>query len=66
MLFQTWILIDVLERALQEPSLDKAILNPPKVGLLGLLSALRDEEIQRGLGILVELLKALGKASKTI
>jgi len=66
MLFQTRILVDVLERALQEPSLDKAILNPPKVGLLGLLSALRDEETQRGLGILVELLKALGKASKTI
>jgi uncharacterized protein YjgD (DUF1641 family) len=58
-------LVDVLERALQEPSLDKALLNPPKIGLMGLLSALREEEVQRGMGIVIELLRALGKASKT-
>jgi len=56
-------LIDVLERALQEPSLDKAIMDPPKVGLWGLLSALRDKEVQRGMGILIELLRAIGKAA---
>ncbi|RLG40417.1 MAG: hypothetical protein DRO05_06400 [Thermoproteota archaeon] len=58
-------LVDILERAIQDPELDKALLNPPKVGLTGLLGALRDEDFQRGLGILVALLKAIGKASKT-
>jgi len=56
-------LVDVLEKALQEPNLDKALINPPKVGLMGLLSALKNEEVQKGMGILIEFLKALGKAS---
>jgi len=56
-------LIDVLERALQEPNLDKAIMDPPRVGMWGLLSALRNKEVQRGMGILIELLKAIGKAA---
>lgn len=55
-------LVDVLERALQEPSLDRALMNPPRVGTWGLLSALRDKEVQRGMGLLIELLRALGKA----
>lgn len=56
-------LIDVLERALQDPNLDKAIMDPPRVGTWGLLSALRNKDVQRGMGILIELLKALGKAA---
>ena len=56
----------IVERAMQDPELDKALLDPPKVGLSGLLGALRDEDFQRGLGIAVELLKALGRASKEI
>lgn len=56
-------LVDVLERSLQDPNLDKALRNPPKVGLMGLLGALRDGEVQRGLGIVVELLRAIGRAS---
>ncbi len=56
----------ILERAMQDPELDKALLDPPKVGLSGILGALRDEDFQRGLGIAVELLKALGRASKEI
>jgi len=58
-------LIDVFERGLQDPKLDKAILDPPKVGLGGLLKVLRDEDAQRGLGVLVELLKAIGRAAAT-
>lgn len=57
-------LIDILERGLQDPELDKALLNPPKVGLVSLFKALRDEDVQRGLGIVIEILKAIGKASK--
>ncbi len=54
----------LIERALQDPELDRALIDPPKMGLSGLLGALRDEDFQRGLGIAVELLKALGRASK--
>ena len=32
----------------------------PKIGLTGLISALRDPEVQRGLGILITLLKSVG------
>jgi len=32
----------------------------PRVGLFGLLSALRDPEVQKGMGLLVTLLKAMG------
>ena len=32
-----------------------------KVGLLGLLGKLRDKDIQRGLGVVMEILKAIGK-----
>ena len=57
-------LIDVLERAMQEPDLDRAVANPPKVGgIFGLLGAMKDPDVQRGLGIMFALLKALGKAA---
>ena len=56
-------LVDIIERALQDPGLDKALLNPPKVGLVRLLGALGNEDVQRGIGIMIELLRAIGKAS---
>jgi len=56
-------LVDIIERGLQDPGLDKALLNPRKVGLVGLLGALGNEEVQRGIGIMIELLRAIGKAS---
>lgn len=56
-------LIEILERALQDPQLDKALLNPPSIGLGGLIKALRDKEVQKGLGIIIELLKAIGRTS---
>jgi uncharacterized protein YjgD (DUF1641 family) len=57
-------LIDVLERGLQDPELDKALLNPPRIGAIGMLTV-RDEDFERGLGILVELIRAIGKASRS-
>jgi uncharacterized protein YjgD (DUF1641 family) len=56
-------LVDLLERSLMDPEFDKALLNPPKVGLIKLLGVMGDEDMQKGLGILVELIKALGRAS---
>lgn len=50
------------------PLLTEALKELPKeakpVGLLGLLSALRDPDVQRGLGVAVELLRALGRQAK--
>jgi uncharacterized protein YjgD (DUF1641 family) len=56
-------IVDLLEASLMDPEFDKALLDPPKVGLLGLMGALRDEDTQKGIGILLALVKALGKAS---
>lgn len=56
-------LIEVIERAMLDPELDKALTDPPKVGLWGLMSALGDDDMKRGIGIVVELLKAIGRAS---
>jgi uncharacterized protein YjgD (DUF1641 family) len=57
-------LIDILERSLQDPEFDKALLDPPRVGgIWGLMGALRDKDAQKGLGVLFELLKALGRAA---
>jgi uncharacterized protein YjgD (DUF1641 family) len=56
-------IVDLLEASLMDPEFDKALMNPPKVGFLGLMGALRDEDTQRGIGILLALVKALGKAS---
>ncbi len=56
-------LVDILERGIQDPELDRALLSPPRVGLIGLIRALRNEDVQRGMGILIELLRAIGKAS---
>ncbi len=57
-------LVDIMERGLQDPGLDKALLDPPKVGLIGLLKAIGDEDVQRGMGIMVALLRAIGRASR--
>jgi uncharacterized protein YjgD (DUF1641 family) len=44
--------------------LDKALLesNNNKVGILGSLKAVGENDLQRGLGLMVSLLTALGKA----
>jgi uncharacterized protein YjgD (DUF1641 family) len=56
-------LVDILERTLMDPDLDKALINPPKMGLLQIMRALGDEDTQRGIGILLTLVKSLGKTS---
>jgi uncharacterized protein YjgD (DUF1641 family) len=56
-------LIEIMERGLQDPNLDKALLNPPKVGTWGLIRAMKDKDVQKGMGIMLELLKAVGRAS---
>ena len=55
---------ELFEAALMDPEFDKALIDPPKLGLMGLLGALGNEDTQRGLGILMTLIKALGKATK--
>jgi uncharacterized protein YjgD (DUF1641 family) len=57
-------LADVLEASFMDPELDKALLSPPKVGLFGLMGAMGDEDMQRGLGVLIELIKAIGRAAE--
>jgi uncharacterized protein YjgD (DUF1641 family) len=60
-------LINILERGLQDPELDKALLDSNnKVGMLGLLKALGNDDFQRGLGLMVILLTALGRAYNDI
>ena len=56
-------IVDLLEAALMDPEFDKAMIDPQKVGVFGILGALGDEDTQRGIGILLALVKALGKAS---
>lgn len=57
-------LVEVMERAVQDPELDKAILNPPKVGPGGLIRQMGDEDFQKGMGILITLVKAIGRAAE--
>jgi len=57
-------IVDLLEAALMDPEFDKALIDPPKMGMFGILGALRDEDTQKGIGILLALVKALGKASE--
>jgi len=59
-------IMDIMERSLQDPRLDKALLNTPKVGLWGLFGALRDEEVQKGVGLMIEILIAIGKSTTDI
>lgn len=57
-------LIDIIERAVQDPELDKALVDPRKCGLFEILKKLNDKDVQRGMFIMLELLRAIGKASK--
>ena len=57
-------LIDVMERAVQDPELDKVLVNPEKGSLFEVLKKLNDKDVQRGMFIMLELLRAIGKASK--
>lgn len=55
--------VDVLERSLQEPEFDKALIDPPQLGMMGIIREMKDEDVQKGIGVMMEFLKAIGKAS---
>lgn len=45
-------------------TLSEELKRPQRYGVLGLMRALRDEDVQRGLWLLIALLKAIGRAYK--
>ncbi len=59
-------LVDVMERAIQDPQLDKELIDPHKVGFTGLIKEMRNEDLQKGMAVMIELLKAVGRATKDI
>lgn len=55
-------LVDAVDSGLSVFTDDQA---PPKRGIWGTIKALRDEDVQQGLGTIIEFLKRMGKARKT-
>ncbi|MEM0117362.1 MAG: DUF1641 domain-containing protein [Conexivisphaerales archaeon] len=53
-------------QATASQEVEEALKNPPKVGYRALISSLRDEDMQRGLGFLLVLGKAVGKKVKKV
>jgi uncharacterized protein YjgD (DUF1641 family) len=49
---------------LVKAALEALAREPKPVGLRGLLGALRDPDVQRGLGLAIEVLRAIGKATR--
>ncbi|APD09479.1 MULTISPECIES: DUF1641 domain-containing protein [Thermus] len=56
------MMASALERGLAETFTPETLREPPRVGLAGILKQLADPEVQKALGVLFLLLKALGKA----
>ena len=56
-------MVDILEKAIQDPELDRVLINPPKVGLVRLARSFGDADVQRGMGIFVQLMRSIGKAA---
>ena len=58
--------VEDLKRSLPlvKAALEALAREPKPVGLRGLLGALRDPDVQRGLGLAVEVLRAIGKAAR--
>ncbi|ABO08276.1 DUF1641 domain-containing protein [Pyrobaculum calidifontis] len=62
-------LLEVLSNALLDVELERAILevkDGKKISLITLISLFNDQEVRQGLYIVLKLLKALGKATKTL
>lgn len=57
--------VEDLKRSLPlvKAALEALAREPKPVGLRGLLGALRDPDVQRGLGLAIEVLRAIGKAA---
>lgn len=56
--------ISVVERAAQDPDFDKVLLNPEKGGTIAILRKMNDKDVLRGMYIMLEFLRAIGKASR--
>ncbi|MDM7323633.1 MAG: DUF1641 domain-containing protein [Thermus sp.] len=56
------MMASALQRGLGETFTPEVLRDPPRVGLTGILRQLSDPEVQRALGVLFLLLKALGRA----
>lgn len=55
-------LVRTVQEGLDETLSPETLRNLPRIGFGGLLAALNDPDVQRGLGIMVLLLKGLGRA----
>jgi len=55
------MMTDLFVESLSEVFPREKLRNPPKVGLAGLLRALSDPEIQKGLGVVLELLRVVAR-----
>ncbi len=55
------MMADLFVESLSEVFPKEKLRNPPKVGLGGLLRALSDPEIQKGLGVVLELLRVVAR-----
>jgi uncharacterized protein YjgD (DUF1641 family) len=56
------MMASAMQRGLAETFTPEVMRDPPRVGLAGMLKQLSDPEVQKALGVLFLLLKALGKA----
>lgn len=56
------MMASAVQRGLGETFTPEVLRDPPRVGLTGILRQLSDPEVQRALGVLFLLLKALGRA----
>lgn len=57
-------LISILERAAQDPGFDRALLDKKRGGMIDILMKMRDKDVYRGMYIMLEFLRAIGKASR--
>lgn len=57
--------VDKVVDAITSDEMEQALQNPPKVTLGGIIKMLRDPDVQRGLGIVFSILKALGAEAKS-
>jgi uncharacterized protein YjgD (DUF1641 family) len=60
------MMIEAGKKAMSETFDEETIKNPPRVGMMGLLSQLNDPEIQQALGILFQLLRVLPRMMKNL
>jgi len=60
------MMIEAGKKAMSETFDEETIKNPPRVGMMGLISQLNDPEIQQAMGILFQLLRVLPRMMKNL